>query len=198
MNSVKGSKNILFNLGVFSVLGLFTIVYLKAVQPNLVKKRAANHYVIIENTVDHLQRLKINFTKKDLRTFLLSTRFLFQSLDRVQFFDMYGNLIGDTNILDLDQNVFTRSDIIIEETIDGKIKKQKFTGVLIGKKHSPNEQTILTVRRASQGFEVEKVFVRESPQIEYIKTVREAKVRRAKLYFLRGRLGKKARLKKKA
>lgn len=82
--------------------------------------------------------------------------------------------------------------------IEGKIKKQKFTGVLIGKKHSPNEQTILTVRRASQGFEVEKVFVRESPQIEYIKTVREAKVRRAKLYFLRGRLGKKARLKKKA
>ena len=117
-------KFLLFNLGVFSVLGLFTIVYLKAVQPNLVKKRAANHYVIIKNTVDHLQRLKINFTKKDLRTFLLSTRFLFQSLDRVQFFDMYGNLIGDTNILDLDQNVFTRSDIIIEETIDGKIKKK--------------------------------------------------------------------------
>ena len=117
-------KFLLFNLGVFSVLGLFTIVYLKAVQPNLVKKRAANHYVIIENTVDHLQRLKINFTKKDLRTFLLSTRFLFQSLDRVQFFDIDGNLIGDTNILDLDQNVFTRSDIIIEETIDGKIKKK--------------------------------------------------------------------------
>ncbi len=117
-------KFLLFNLGVFSVLGLFTIVYLKAVQPNLVKKRAANHYVIIENTVDHLQRLKINFTKKDLRTFLLSTRFLFQSLDRVQFFDMDGNLIGDTNILDLDQNVFTRSDIIIEETIDGKIRKK--------------------------------------------------------------------------
>ena len=44
----------------------------------------------------------INFTKKDLRTFLLSTRFLFQSLDRVQFFDMDGNLIGDTNILDLE------------------------------------------------------------------------------------------------
>ena len=113
-------KFLLFNLGVFSVLGLFTIVYLKAVQPNLVKKRAANHYVIIKNTVDHLQRLKINFTKKDLRTFLLSTRFLFQSLDRVQFFDMRGNLIGDTNILDLDQSVFSRSDIIIEETLDGK------------------------------------------------------------------------------
>jgi large subunit ribosomal protein L19 len=80
--------------------------------------------------------------------------------------------------------------------LDGKVRKQKFTGVLIGKKSSSNKQTIITVRRATQGFEVEKVFVQESPQIEYIKTIREAKVRRAKLYFLRGRLGKKARLKR--
>ena len=80
--------------------------------------------------------------------------------------------------------------------LDGKVRKQKFTGVLNNKKSSSNKQTIITVRRATQGFEVEKVFVQESPQIEYIKTIREAKVRRAKLYFLRGRLGKKARLKK--
>ena len=52
-------KFLLFNLGVFSVLGLFTIVYLKAIQPNLVKKRANNHTIIINNTVDHLQRLNI-------------------------------------------------------------------------------------------------------------------------------------------
>ena len=55
---------------------------------------------------------------------MLSTRFLFQSLDRVQFYSIDGDLIGDTNILDLDQNVFTRSDIIIEETIDGQIKEK--------------------------------------------------------------------------
>ena len=115
-------KFLLFNLGVFSILGLFTIVYLKAIQPNLVKKRTADHYIVINNTVDHLQRLNINFNTKDIRTFLLSTRFLFQSLDRVQFYSINGDLIGDTNILDLDQNVFTRSDIIIEETIDGQIK----------------------------------------------------------------------------
>ena len=54
----------------------------------------------------------------------MSTRFLFQSLDRVQFYSINGDLIGDTNILDLDQNVFTRSDIIIEETIDGQIKEK--------------------------------------------------------------------------
>ena len=117
-------KFLLFNLSVFSVLGLFTLVYLKAIQPNLVKKRASNHYIIINNTVDHLKRLQVNFNAKDIKTFLLSTRFLFQSLDRVQFFSIKGELIGDTNILDLDQNVFTRSDIIIEETIDGKVKQK--------------------------------------------------------------------------
>ena len=113
-------KFLLFNLTVFSVLGLFTIIYLEAIQPNLVKNRSINHKVIISNTVDNLKRLSIDFTKEGIRTFLLSTRFLFQSLDRVQFYDLQGNLIGDTNILDLDQSVFSRSDFIIEETIDGK------------------------------------------------------------------------------
>ena len=115
-------KFLLFNLAVFSVLGLFTIIYLKAVQPNLVKKRATNHYIIISNTIDHLDRLNINFNSEEIKKFLLSTRFLFQSLDRVQFYDDEGKLIGDTNILDLDQNVFTKSDVIIEETIGGEIK----------------------------------------------------------------------------
>ena len=118
-------KFLLFNLAVFSILGLFTIIYLKAIQPNLIKKRTADHYIIISNTTDHLKRLKINFNEKDIRTFLLSARFLFQSLDRVQFFNNEGDLIGDTNILDLDQNVFTKSDIIIEESIDGQIKEKE-------------------------------------------------------------------------
>ena len=54
-------KFLVFNFVVFTILGLFTIVYLKAIQPNLVKKRTTNHYLIINNTVDHLQRLDINF-----------------------------------------------------------------------------------------------------------------------------------------
>ncbi len=128
-------KFLLFNLGVFSILGLFTIVYLKAIQPNLVKKRTVDHHIVINNTVDHLQRLNINFNAKDIRTFLLSTRFLFQSLDRVQFYSINGDLIGDTNILDLDQNVFTRSDIIIEETIDGQIKEKGNSKKLIKKQN---------------------------------------------------------------
>ena len=119
-------KFLLFNLLVFSILGLFTIFYLKAVQPNLVKKRTINHITIINNTSDHLERLNVNFEKESIKTFLLSTRFLFQSLDRVQFYNNEGNIIGDTNILDLDQSVFSKSDFVIEENIDGqkmKIKK---------------------------------------------------------------------------
>ena len=110
-------KFLLFNLTVFSILGLFTIIYLEAIQPTLVSDRSSNHKVVINNTKENLERLNIEYTKKGIREFLLSTRFLFQNLDRVQFYDLSGNLIGDTNILDLDQSVFSRSEIIFEEVI---------------------------------------------------------------------------------
>jgi two-component system, OmpR family, sensor histidine kinase ChvG len=122
MNQKKSAsilkKFLLFNLLVFSVLGLFTYIYLQAIQPNLVKKKSANHLVIIKNTTDHLQRLNVDFEEESLNTFLLSARFLFQSLDRVQFFNLEGDLVGDTNMLDLDQTVFSRSELIIEEDIN--------------------------------------------------------------------------------
>tara|TARA_B100001996_G_C18656077_1_gene591256 strand:- start:144 stop:1676 length:1533 start_codon:yes stop_codon:yes gene_type:complete len=112
-------KFLLFNFFVFLVLGIFTIIYLEAVQPNLVKKRTINHSLIIKNTSDHLERLNVSFNKEGITQFLLSTRFLFQSLDRVQFYNTDGVLIGDTNILDLDQSVFTKSDLVLEQNIDG-------------------------------------------------------------------------------
>lgn len=111
-------KFLLFNLLVFSVLGLFTFIYLQAIQPNLVKNKSINHLVVIQNTNDHLQRLSIEFNEKGISTFLLSARFLFQSLDRVQFFNLDGNIIGDTDRLDLDQSVFSRSEFIIAEDIN--------------------------------------------------------------------------------
>ena len=114
-------KFLLFNLTVFSILGLFTIIYLEAIQPTLVSDRSSNHKVVINNTKENLERLNIEYTKKGIREFLLSTRFLFQSLDRVQFYDLSGNLIGDTNILDLDQSVFSRSEIILEQTLEGDV-----------------------------------------------------------------------------
>ena len=118
-------KFLLFNLSVFSILGIFTIIYLKAIQPNLIKERTKNHYIIINNTQDNLERLKVNFNEEGIRNFLFSTRFLFQGLDRVRFYDLDGNLIGDTNILDLDQNVFTKSEDVIEESIDGEVKQKE-------------------------------------------------------------------------
>ena len=123
-------KFLLFNLTTFSILGLFTIFYLKAIQPNLVKDRAVDHKIVISNTIDHLKRLSVDYSAEGIRKFLLSTRFLFQSLDRVQFFDSSGELIGDTNILDLDQNVFSRSEEIIEETIDGKPSNNELSSIL--------------------------------------------------------------------
>ena len=111
-------KNFLkFNLTVFSVLGIFTIIYLEAIQPTLVQERSTSHRVIINNTKENLERLNVEYTKEGIRDFLLSTRFLFQSLDRVQFYELSGNLIGDTDILDLDQSVFVRSNFIFEETL---------------------------------------------------------------------------------
>ena len=51
-------KFLLFNLTIFSILGLFTIVYLKAIQPSLVKKTSSRHFIIIKNTTDHIERLE--------------------------------------------------------------------------------------------------------------------------------------------
>ena len=127
-------KFLLFNLLVFSILGLFTLIYLKAIQPNLVKQRTSSHAIIISNTSDHLKRLNIEFNSESIKTFLQSTRFLFQSLDRVQFYSNEGELIGDTNILDLDQNVFSRSETIIEENINGSQLEKN-----INEKNNQNE-----------------------------------------------------------
>ena len=63
-------KFLLFNLSVFSVLGLFTLLYLKAIQPSLVKKRTANHTIIIKNTSDHIQRLNVTFDEKSTQAIL--------------------------------------------------------------------------------------------------------------------------------
>ena len=73
---------------------------------------------------------------------------------------------------------------------------QVFEGTVIAKKHGGIEETI-TVRRISYGVGVEKVFPVHSPSIDHIDVVRSGKVRRAKLYSLRGRVGKGAKVKEK-
>jgi len=73
---------------------------------------------------------------------------------------------------------------------------QIFEGTVIAKKHGGIEETI-TVRRLSYGVGVEKVFPVHSPSIVKIETVRHGFVRRAKLYYLRDRVGKSAKVKEK-
>ena len=71
---------------------------------------------------------------------------------------------------------------------------QVFEGTVIAKKHGGIEETI-TVRRVSYGVGVEKVFPIHAPAVEKIEIVRKGKVRRAKLYYLRDRVGKSAKVK---
>ena len=71
---------------------------------------------------------------------------------------------------------------------------QVFEGTVIAKKHGGIEETI-TVRRVSYGVGVEKVFPIHASTVDKIEVVRHGKVRRAKLYYLRDRVGKAAKLK---
>ena len=71
---------------------------------------------------------------------------------------------------------------------------QAFEGTIIARKHGGIEESI-TVRRMSYGVGCEKVFPVHSPNIVKVETVRRGKVRRAKLYYLRNRLGKAAKVK---
>lgn len=71
---------------------------------------------------------------------------------------------------------------------------QVFEGTVIARKHGGIQETV-TVRRMSYGVGVEKTFPVHSPNIEKFEVVRKGKVRRAKLYYLRGRVGKAAKVK---
>ena len=116
-------KFLFINLIVFIIIGILTLVYLKSIQPGLIKKKTSNHIRVIDNTIDHLQRLSVEFNEKDIKKFLLSTRFLFQNLDRVIFIDVKNNLIADTDTLDLDPRSFSqRLDVVEFEDLTNKKK----------------------------------------------------------------------------
>lgn len=93
--------------------------------------------------------------------------------------DMY---VGDT----------VRIGVKIKE--GDKFRVQPYEGIIIARRNAGINETI-TVRRVFQGVGVERVFLIHSPRIDSIKVVRRGKVRRAKLYYLRGRVGKATRIK---
>lgn len=71
---------------------------------------------------------------------------------------------------------------------------QAFEGTVIAKKHGGINETF-TVRRVSYGVGVERVFPIHSPSVAKVELVRQGKVRRSKLYYLRNRVGKSAKVK---
>ena len=75
-----------------------------------------------------------------------------------------------------------------------KSRIQIFEGTVIAKKHGGVNETF-TVRRVAHGCGIERVFPLHSPVVEKVEVIRRGKVRRAKLYYLRDRVGKAAKVK---
>ena len=157
-------KFLFINFIFFTVIGLFTFIYLKNVQPNLIKKKSSNHIEIINNTVDNLIRLDVKFVEEDIRKFLFSTRFLFQSLDRVIFFDNELNLVGDTDTLDLDPRSFsTRLDFVELEILNEEKTKEitETKNIDIGNNNSVSLKDILFNYAASKNYGIHFTFTQD-------------------------------------
>jgi large subunit ribosomal protein L19 len=78
-----------------------------------------------------------------------------------------------------------------------KERVQQFQGTVIQRKNKGTNGETFTVRKISNGVGVERIFPIVSPTIDKIDVIKEGKVRRAKLYYMKGRQGKAARIKEK-
>ncbi len=157
-------KFLFINLIFFTIIGLFTFLYLKNVQPNLIKKKSSNHIEVINNTIDNLTRLDVQFNEEDIRKFLFSTRFLFQNLDRVIFFDNQLNLVGDTDTLDLDPRSFSKRLDTVELEILSEKKTKEITenkNINIGNDNSVSLKDILFNYASSKNFGIPFTFFQD-------------------------------------
>ena len=149
-------KFLLINLFIFVIIGLFTVLYLQGIEPSLIKKKSTKHIKIIENTINHVERLKVNFEKDEINKFLVSIRFLFQNIDRVQFFDKRLSPIGDTDTLDLDPRSFSRNLSIIELDIDSS----KITSKENKENFKDQKKTDIQYKKILEKYNVSKDFGR--------------------------------------
>ena len=157
-------KFLFINFIFFTIIGLFTFIYLKNVQPNLIKKKSSNHINIINNTIENLERLEIQFNEQDIRKFLFSTRFIFQSLDRVIFFNNELVLVGDTDTLDLDPRSFSSRLDIIELEILNEEKTKEITeekNINIGSDNLVSLKDILFNYAGSKNFGIPFTFTQQ-------------------------------------
>ena len=158
-------KFLFINFIFFTIIGLLTFLYLNNVQPNLIKKKSSNHIKVINNTIDNIIRLDVQFIEEDIRKFLFSTRFLFQSLDRVIFFDNELNLVGDTDTLDLDPRSFSKRIDIVELEILSDEKTKEITeekNINLGNKNSVSLKDILFNYAGSKNFGIPYTFTQEN------------------------------------
>jgi len=177
-------KKFLFvNLIIFLVIGSFTALYLSNVKPNLIKKKTSNHIKIIDNTINHIQRLKIKFTEDDIRKFLFSTRFLFQNLDRVILFDNEFYLVGDTDTLDLDPRSFSKRSEIVELDSINEEKKRKKKKKKIKKKNISISDILITYNN-SKDFGKPYTFIQESYDQFLLTTIKNVNVDGINVGFL--------------
>ena len=130
-------KFLFINVLVFLIIGILTFFYLNSIKPSIIKDKTSNHIEILNNTIENINRLNVNFNEFDIKNFLFSTRFLFQNLDRVQIFDNEFKLIGDTDTLDLDPRAFSQKLEVIEmnDLNDNKINKEKEKEKILNKKN---------------------------------------------------------------
>ena len=93
-----------------------------------------------------------------------------------------------------EMNVGDTVRVVVRVKEGNRERNQAFDGIIIARQHGGISETI-TVRRISYNVGCEKVFPVHSPTIVSVETIRKGKVRRAKLYYLRDRVGKKAKVK---
>ncbi len=138
----------------------------------------------IINETDTTKELTIENQGKELITQAnLSSSNLIKEFEREQLKKQLPEIyVGDT------------VKVGVKITEGNKERVQPYEGVVIAKRHGGLNQTI-TVRRIFQGIGVERVFMLHSPQVASLKVERRGKVRRAKLFYLRDRVGKATRVK---
>ena len=107
---------------------------------------------------------------------------LIKALNEKQLKEVPQVLVGDT----------VRVHVKVKEGARERV--QVFEGTVIAKKHGGVSETF-TVRRVAHGCGIERVFPLHSPVVDRVEVIRKGKVRRAKLYYLRDRVGKAAKVK---
>ena len=134
-------------------------------------------------TIENSSAMVTDVTSKSATKVRLSANALIQEFEATQQkSDLNDIYVGDT----------VRVGVRISE--GNKERIQPYEGVVIAKRHGGIHETI-TVRRIFQGIGVERVFMLHSAQVASIKVERRGKVRRAKLFYLRERVGKATRVK---